>query len=284
MSTVAWIIGGLLAIVLMYIALYRIVRERNLSDSLVLWGLSPVLIVPILLYALCQKRRDAAVAPGSMNISLLDKQGLLFLAAMLSLVAPVFISLVIWMRYRALPRQLDADGFELRNGKRHLWAECEWAFSDSTGWLGLEFPDAPWVSIGPANRRTAETSYALQRLQGHAIPMDARCTELLVPLTAEGRRRENRFSLVFWFAAFMLCAAVIGAWQVAEHFFGEVKVTQFAHTLASLAFLGSAIFCASQAVKLWQPGSRRWGVLLLLLAVMNLCLALLFYGWAFLTP
>lgn len=120
---------------LLYWLLYREVIHRGLSENLVIFGFTPLTIIPFLLYTLMRRARpqqdpDLLEARG-VDASALGNLGLMWSVALLGWLPfpPFMMNVIAYFALLALPRRVDTDGVLMRSlpfrpGKRYLWSEC----------------------------------------------------------------------------------------------------------------------------------------------------------------
>jgi hypothetical protein len=120
---------------LLYWLLYREVIRRGLSENLVIFGFTPLTVIPFLLYTLMRRARTQQ-DPGlletrGVDVSALGNMGLIWSVALLGWLPfpPFMMNVIAYLALLALPRRVDTDGvlmrsLPLRPDKRYLWSEC----------------------------------------------------------------------------------------------------------------------------------------------------------------
>ena len=120
---------------LLYWLLYREVLRRGLSENLVIFGFTPLTILPFLLYTLMQRTRvrqdaDLLEAQG-VDASALSNRGLIWSVALLGWLPlpPLMMNVIAYFALLALPRRVVTEGVTMRSlpfrpGRRYLWSEC----------------------------------------------------------------------------------------------------------------------------------------------------------------
>jgi hypothetical protein len=123
------------ALGLLYWLLYREVIRRGLSENLVIFGFTPLTIIPFLLYTLMrrarpQQDRDLLEARG-VDASALGNMGLMWSVALLGWLPfpPFMMNVIAYFALLPLPRRVDTEGVWMRSlpfrrAKRYLWSEC----------------------------------------------------------------------------------------------------------------------------------------------------------------
>jgi hypothetical protein len=119
---------------LLYWLLYREVIRRRLSENLVIFGFTPLTIIPFLLYTLMRHRTQQdpdILETRGVEVSALGNMGLIWSVALLGWLPfpPFMMNVITYFALLALPRRVDTDGVSMRSlpfrpGKRYLWSEC----------------------------------------------------------------------------------------------------------------------------------------------------------------
>ncbi len=166
------IVAAIMVLGLLYVTLFRCVRDRGLSENLVLFGFSPWLVLPILLYActLAPTRPAAAHTPadGGVDISAMDNRFLLWAVAIVGVFPPLVMNVVAWCAMRFVPQRVDHRGVHMRSRKCYLWREClhYTAFSD---YLRLTFSSGVVRVQRPVGQETSEFHFILRMLDRHDV-------------------------------------------------------------------------------------------------------------------
>jgi hypothetical protein len=180
---------------LLYWLLYREVIRRGLSENLVIFGFTPLTILPFLLYTLLRRARqrqdpDLLEASG-VDVSGLGNRGLIWSVALLGWIPfpPFMMNVIAYFALLALPRRVDTDGVLMRNlpfrpGKRYRWSECRsfqavrievvgilirGAFNRE---LRLKFSNGVVKIRTPIDRDAPEYTFALRMLNRFHISLD----------------------------------------------------------------------------------------------------------------
>jgi hypothetical protein len=127
--TLTWFIGPIAAVIvatlgLLYWLLYREVKRRRLSDNFVIFGFSPLLVVPLLLFVILRPTRAAAADQGGVTINSLDNMGIVWGLVVGGALLPIVMNCILYLALLVRPRRLDATGVLMRSGKRFLWSDC----------------------------------------------------------------------------------------------------------------------------------------------------------------
>jgi hypothetical protein len=127
--TMIWFIGPIVAVIvatlgLLYWLLYREVKRRKLSDNFVIFGFSPLLVVPLLLVVILRPTRGTAVDQEGVTINSLDNMGIIWGLAVAGVLLPIVMNCILYLALLVRPRRLDSTGVLMRSGKRFLWSDC----------------------------------------------------------------------------------------------------------------------------------------------------------------
>jgi hypothetical protein len=179
---------------LLYWLLYREVIRRGLSENLVIFGFTPLTIMPFLLYALMRpaaphQDSDILEARG-VDVSPLRNMGLIWSVALLGWLPfpPFMMNVIAYFALLALPRRVDTDGVSMRNlpfrpGRRYLWSECRSFQAVRTEVVGilirgvfnrelrLKFSNGVVKIRTPIDRDAPEYAFTLRMLDRFHIPL-----------------------------------------------------------------------------------------------------------------
>jgi hypothetical protein len=180
---------------LLYWLLYREVIRRGLSENLVIFGFTPLTIMPFLLYTLTRRARpqqdpDLLEARG-VDASALGNMGLIWSVALLGWLPfpPFMMNVIAYFALLALPRRVDTDGVSMRSlpfrpGKRYLWSECRSFQAVRTEVVGilirgafnrelrLKFSNGVVKIRTPIERDAPEYTFALRMLDRFHVTLD----------------------------------------------------------------------------------------------------------------
>ena len=180
---------------LLYGLLYREVIRRGLSENLVIFGFTPLTIIPFLLYTLMRRARTQQdpdlVETRGVDVSALGNMGLIWSVALLGWLPfpPFTMNVIAYLALLAIPRRVDTDGVWMRSspfrpGKRYLWSECRSFQAVRTEVVGilirgafnrelrLKFPNGVVKIRTPIYRDTPEYTFALVMLDYFRITSD----------------------------------------------------------------------------------------------------------------
>lgn len=180
---------------LLYWLLYHEVIRRGLSENLVIFGFTPLTIIPFLLYTLLRRtgpQQDPDVLEGRcVDVSALGKMGLIWSVALLGWLPfpPFMMNVIAYFALLALPRRIDTDGVSMRSlpfrpGRRYLWSECQSFRAVRTEVVGilirgafnrelrLKFSNGVVKIRTQIDRDTPEYAFTLQMLDRFHITLD----------------------------------------------------------------------------------------------------------------
>ena len=164
--------AALALLAVLYFQLYRVVRKRGLSENLILFGFSPLLILPALcfawMYSSAEPPAPDTPPDGGVCISALDNHALLCTTAIFGLFPPLIMNVMAWVAMRYVPWRVDDQGVLMRNQRRHRWSDCAYYTPFST-YLRLTFSSGVVRLQRPVRSDTAEFLFTLRMLDRHGI-------------------------------------------------------------------------------------------------------------------